>query len=125
MDSMDLATFAVEKQARKGSLIPENFMTPKGGAKGGLVVDTEIMELMRDNAQSRSTKASAHLSLDGEEWKLLLQGADQLKYRREEVVIREGDSSRALYQIVKGSLRVELKVSVYTKAVIGFRHLAT
>ncbi|KAL1520053.1 hypothetical protein AB1Y20_023528 [Prymnesium parvum] len=124
MDSMDLATFAVEKQARKGSLIPENFMTPKGGAKGGLVVDTEIMELMRDNAQSRSTKASAHLSLDGEEWKLLLQGADQLKYRREEVVIREGDSSRALYQIVKGSLRVELKVKGRPQAVVVARRQA-
>ena len=56
--------------------------------------------------------------LTPEQWKVLLESADQLKFVRDQVVVKEGSTDRALYQLVAGNLRVERKMEGRPQAVI-------
>uniref|UniRef100_A0A7S3BPB6 cGMP-dependent protein kinase n=1 Tax=Haptolina ericina TaxID=156174 RepID=A0A7S3BPB6_9EUKA len=101
--------------------------TPKGSnAKKALKVENGVMEQMQGGAQEKGKgKAASVLGpLSQEHWTTLLSGADQLNYKKNEFVIKEGDTSRALYQIVSGTLRVELKVKGRPQAVVVARRRA-
>ena len=62
--------------------------------------------------------------LTPEQWKVLLESADQLKFVRDQVVVKEGSTDRALYQLVAGNLRVERKMEGRPQAVIVGRQSA-
>ena len=67
--------------------------------------------------QQRETIA-ALAELSREHWSLFVKGSEQLRFRQGDVVIREGDAQRALYQVVEGSARVELAVRGRPQAVV-------
>ena len=50
------------------------------------------------------------MDLTDQDWMLLMSGAKQRKYRKGDCVLEEGQSTSALFQILQGSLRVELKM---------------
>ena len=57
-------------------------------------------------------------TLTEEQWGFFLRGAEQLRFGHGDFVIREGDTQRALYQVVKGTLRVELQIKGRPQAVV-------
>jgi CRP-like cAMP-binding protein len=56
------------------------------------------------------------------DWRKFLQGARQRTYKKGEYVLKEGQPTAALFQIVSGTLRVELQIKDKAQAVIvGYR----
>ena len=112
-------------------------------ARDALAPDSEVMKLMQGLLGGGSGAASAAEATGGpstkrdaskpppksvggsdlanlsqEQWSLFLCGSDKLRFKRGETVIKEGDGQRALYQVVEGSLRVELSVKGRPQAVV-------
>ena len=73
-------------------------------------------------SQAGNPKAGISMDLAESDWQLFLSGAKQLRYRKGEYVLREGAPTKALYQILQGSLRVELQLKDQpTAVVVGHR----
>ena len=51
-----------------------------------------------------------NMELTEEDWKVFLAGAKQRKYKKGDYVLTEGMPTAALYQILQGTLRVELQL---------------
>jgi len=91
-------------------------------------VDEEIEKaLMGDHGhgeggrrQSFSQRSSTTLSMDltEEDWTLFLAGAKQRRYKKGDYVLQEGHPTAALYQILQGTLRVELQLKDQPQAVV-------
>ena len=79
-----------------------------GGAAGGLG--------RRQSFSSRGGTLS--MELTEADWNLFLSGAKQRKYKRGDYVLQEGHPTSALYQILQGSLRVELQLKDQAQAVV-------
>ena len=103
-----------------------------GGKKGTVaearvaetLVAPELQELMRHTDDSiESAKATPRWQLAGgplssEQWSQLLGAADHLQCTKGDVVLAEGEESRALYTLVTGQLLVEETVDGLTRAVV-------
>ncbi len=50
------------------------------------------------------------MALTSADWEALTQGAKKVVYKRDEAVMREGESSQRMYQIVRGVIRVEKRL---------------
>lgn len=79
------------------------------------------------SAVRRAGNKRKHNALDfdltEEDWKAFLHGAKQRTYKKGEYVLREGQPTAALFQIVTGSCRVELQIKDQAQAIIvGYRH---
>jgi len=62
------------------------------------------------------------MDLTEADWALFLSGAKQMRFKKGDSVLREGMPTRALYQILQGSLRVELQLKDQpTAVVVGHR----
>merc|ERR1712087_319104 len=62
------------------------------------------------------------MDLTEEDWSLFIAGAKQRKYKKGDYVLTEGMPTQALYQILSGELRVELKLKDQpTAVVVGHR----
>lgn len=46
-------------------------------------------------------------ALTNEDWVSLLQGAKRLVFKKDDVVMKQGESYQRMYQIVRGAVRVE------------------
>ena len=81
-------------------------------------------ESIRGSSGSSGSSQTHGLSMDLTEmdWALFLSGAKQMRFKKGESVLREGMPTRALYQILQGSLRVELQLKDQpTAVVVGHR----
>ena len=91
-------------------------------------IDTSIMQAFGGNQSERSSSSSAggrglvSMDLTEADWTLFMSGAKQLRFKRGDYVLREGAPTKALYQILQGSLRVELQLKDQpTAVVVGHR----
>jgi len=93
-------------------------------------VDSAVMDALHQDGrstnrrESTSNAATAGISMDLTEadWSLFLSGAKQMRFRKGDYVLRENTPTRALYQILQGSLRVELQLKDQpTAVVVGHR----
>lgn len=114
-------------------------LASKGGAMQTLgdvceSLDPEIEQAFvssrRRNRNSQGShhglEASASQRLTESDWGLFLAGAQQRKYKRGEYILVEGKPTQALFQIVQGSLNVELRLqgggsAVDSAVVVGKR----
>jgi len=78
-----------------------------------------------ETAAEKSRKVrhrAVEMDLQEEDWKAFLAGAKQRTYGRGEYVLQEGKPTAALYQVVRGTLRVELQLPDQPQAVVvGYR----
>jgi hypothetical protein len=73
-------------------------------------------------AEKRVRHRAVDMDLQEEDWKAFLAGAKQRTYKKGEYVLQEGKPTAALYQIVRGTLRVELQLPDQPQAVVvGYR----
>ena len=92
-------------------------------------VDQAVMDALTEGGQKTARRESsagqtAGISMDLTEadWSLFLSGAKQMRFKKGDSVLREGMPTRALYQILQGSLRVELQLKDQpTAVVVGHR----
>ena len=71
---------------------------------------TEMIEpIVMDEAKNKKHKA-IDFDLTEDDWIHFLAGAKQRTYKKGEYVLKEGQPTAALFQIVKGSVRVELQI---------------
>jgi len=84
---------------------------------------TEMIEpIVMDEAKNKKHKA-IDFDLTEDDWIHFLAGAKQRTYKKGEYVLKEGQPTAALFQIVKGSVRVELQIKDKAQAVVvGSRH---
>lgn len=87
-----------------------------------------LAELLEDKAAlglgfpvSSDNKGGAQaldMTLTEKDWELFLSGSKLRKYKRDETVIREGQPTAALYQIMQGRVRVELQLPQQSKSIV-------
>uniref|UniRef100_A0A7S2C4X5 cGMP-dependent protein kinase n=1 Tax=Haptolina brevifila TaxID=156173 RepID=A0A7S2C4X5_9EUKA len=79
----------------------------------------------RDTASGRMSRPRNNFSsmqLTNDDWGLFLSGAKQRRYKHGDFVLREGENSAALFQILQGTVRVELQLKDQeTAVVVGHR----
>lgn len=72
-----------------------------------LAFDTQTSgRLLLPEKKSKPKDVNTDLPTE-EDWNLLLKRADLLKFSKNDVILHEGDSSQRIYQIVKGTVRIE------------------
>jgi beta-adrenergic-receptor kinase len=82
----------------------------------------EPMVAAETAAEKRTKHRAVDMDLQEDDWKAFLAGAKQRTYARGEYVLQEGNPTAALYQIVSGTLRVELQLPDQPQAVVvGYR----
>ena len=88
-------------------------------------VDAAVMDALNEGGQKSARRqsqssATAGISMDltEQDWSLFLSGAKQMRFKKGDYVLREGHPTRALYQILQGTLRVELQLKDQPTAVI-------
>jgi len=94
-------------------------------------VDAAVMDALTEGGrqtnrrESTSNAGPGHgisMDLTEADWSLFLSGAKQMRFKKGDYVLREGSPTRALYQILQGSLRVELQLKDQpTAVVVGHR----
>ena len=90
---------------------------------GGLENFNEMLEPIVLESESKKKHRALDFDLTEDDWRHFLHGAKQRQYKKDEYVLKEGQSTAALFQIVKGSVRVELQLKDKAQAVIvGYRN---
>jgi len=91
-------------------------------------IDPGILDAFGTKGNARNSSSSGpkenaiSMDLTEDDWQLFLSGAKQVRYKNGEYVLREGAPTKALYQILQGSLRVELQLKDQpTAVVVGHR----
>ena len=90
-------------------------------------IDTTIMDAFGGQKTARRSSAAnatsvVSMDLTEQDWTLFMSGAKQLRFKKGDYVLREGAPTKALYQILQGSLRVELQLKDQpTAVVVGHR----
>ena len=79
-----------------------NTMTQTG------TVAPDIMDSLKEKDSSADRRELLGQKLSFEEWMLLMANATRRKCAQGETVLKEGETSRALYQLVRGTLRAQL-----------------
>ena len=75
-----------------------------------------------ETAAEKVRHRAVDMDLQEADWKAFLAGAKQRTYGRGEYVLQEGKPTAALYQVVRGTLRVELQLLDQPQAVVvGYR----
>ena len=59
--------------------------------------------------------------LTAEEWAALMRGAEHFRFQKGQLIIREGERLRALYQLVSGSAHVEMRIKGRPQALVVAR----
>ena len=75
-----------------------------------------------DHHDKKTKHRALDMDLKEEDWRHFMAGAKQRTYRKGEYVLKEGMPTAALFQIVRGTLRVELQLKDQPNAVVvGYR----
>ena len=85
-------------------------------AGGNFKMDAQVASLMGQHANEARREVPQKVT--AEDWALFLEGAQRRRYVHGEVVLREGDETQALYQVARGSLRVELAIKGRPQALV-------
>jgi CRP-like cAMP-binding protein/serine/threonine protein kinase len=59
--------------------------------------------------------------LSAEEWSMIMEGADRLHFSKGQPIIKEGEATKAIHQIVHGTARVEMRIKGRPTALIVAR----
>ena len=89
---------------------------------GSFSINSEIQDHFGQGKPRQQRELPTKLT--EEHWATFLKGAKQGKYKAGEVVIKEGESPRSLYQVSRGTLRVEMKIKGRPQAVVVGRRTA-
>ena len=85
-------------------------------------LDSTILSALAQKAEAAGSKERVTLlgqQLTESDWStILVKGAKRQAYKEGEAVLREGDTTRALYHLVQGTLRAELALPGASKAVV-------
>jgi len=81
-------------------------------------VDAEIETAFGKTAAGQETAMTNLMDLTEDDWTKFLGGAKQRKYKKGDFVLQEGMPTAALFQILQGELRVELKLKDASSAVV-------
>ena len=97
--------------------------TDNEGAAGMEQFNEMLEPIVLDQSHQAHAKHKAvDFDLKEEDWKAFLQCARQRTYKKGEYVLKEGQPTAALFQIVRGTVRVELQIKDKAKAVVvGYR----
>ena len=98
--------------------------THGAAASGSAALDEfdEMFEPMVLQEARAQNHRAIDFSLTEDDWMHFLAGAKQRSYKKGEYVLREGQPTAALFQIIKGSVRVELQIKDTAQAVmVGLR----
>ena len=75
-----------------------------------------------DHHDKKTKHRALDMDLKEEDWRHFMAGAKQRTYRKGEYVLKEGMPTAALFQIVRGTLRIELQLKDQPNAVVvGYR----
>ena len=94
------------------------------GDHAGMDQFTEMLEpiVLDQSNKGRQNHRATDFDLNEDDWKAFLQCARQRTYKKGEYVLKEGQPTAALFQIVRGTVRVELQIKDKAQAVIvGYR----
>ena len=89
---------------------------------GSFSINSEIQDHFGQGKPKQQRELPTKLT--EEHWAIFLKGSKQGKYKAGEVVIKEGESTRCLYQVSRGTLRVEMKIKGRPQAVVVGRRTA-
>lgn len=90
----------------------------------GMDAFNEMVEpmILDQSAEQRTKHRAMDFDLKEDDWRQFLNGARQRTYQKGEYVLREGQPTAALFQVVRGTVRVELQIKDKAQAVIvGYR----
>jgi len=100
--------------------------SPKtGGEQVELTLDDfnhMVDPIVKPNAEAEKDARMVDLGVKEEDWKHFLSVATQHTYAKGQYVLQEGQATAKLFQVVKGTLRVELQLAGQGQAVVvGYR----
>jgi CRP-like cAMP-binding protein len=73
----------------------------------------------RISLNPQTAKASLEPKATEEDWRLVLQGAKDLHFQKDQVILKEGLEHQCVYQIVHGNCRIEKETPEGVKKVLG------
>ena len=128
-DEACLLIEASRMQAKAAQIAARSSMEAKDDliAEDGAPNMDQFNEMLEPIVLDQSSKAknahkAADFDLNEDDWKAFLQCARQRTYKKGEYILKEGQPTAALFQIVRGSVRVELQIRDKAQAVIvGYR----
>ena len=131
VDQQDTQAWSVMESCRRASTAKARMQgsSSKAAKRKSVMVHEQIDssvaaafgDAVRQSApDGRSDNAMGWLNmkLTDEDWKLFLSGAKQRRYRKGDFVLTEGRTTHALYQILKGTVRVELQLKERSAAIV-------
>lgn len=89
---------------------------------GSVSINSEICDRFRQDKPTQQREMPTKLT--EEHWAIFLRGSKQGRYKAGEVVLKEGESTRSLYQVSRGTLRVELKIKGRPQSIVVGRRTA-
>ena len=80
--------------------------------EGGMDQFNEMLEpiLLDQSGKKSQAHRATDFDLNEDDWKQFLQCARQRTYKKGEYILKEGQPTAALFQIVRGTVRVELAI---------------
>ena len=125
------------RNSARNSLTAHPLLLRLQAKTAGIAADSQKMEhgtkasdfkemkdaIIKTDHHDKKTKHRAlDMDLKEEDWRHFMAGAKQRTYRKGEYVLKEGMPTAALFQIVRGTLRVELQLKDQPNAVVvGYR----
>ena len=113
---------AARVQAKASALAREKSLSEVSSGKAGDATLEDFHHMVEPLVGAGSTKGAdagiVDLQLQEEDWASFMGAAKQRRFRKGEYVIKEGQQTATLYQVVSGALRVELHLESGSQAVV-------
>ena len=123
-DNFDEAIMVMEAlrlQAKTAGIAADS-QKAEHGTKASDFKEMKDAIIKTDHHDKKTKHRALDMDLKEEDWRHFMAGAKQQTYRKGEYVLKEGMPTAALFQIVRGTLRVELQLKDQPNAVVvGYR----
>ena len=123
-DNFDEAIMVMEAlrlQAKTAGIAADS-QKMEHGTKASDFKEMKDAIIKTDHHDKKTKHRALDMDLKEEDWRHFMAGAKQRTYRKGEYVLKEGMPTAALFQIVRGTLRVELQLKDQPNAVVvGYR----
>ena len=123
-DNFDEAIMVMEAlrlQAKTAGIAADS-QKAEHGTKASDFKEMKDAIIKTDHHDKKTKHRALDMDLKEEDWRHFMAGAKQRTYRKGEYVLKEGMPTAALFQIVRGTLRVELQLKDQPNAVVvGYR----
>jgi len=115
---------AARLQAKSAEIAKDTLNEIDPNESAALEQFNEMLEpIVLEEGGNKRKHNAVDFDLTEEDWRNFLAGAKQRTYKKGEYVLKEGQPTAALFQIVKGTARVELQIKDQAQAIIvGYRH---